>query len=166
MNLPFNITLKEKQMEIADHPRYVQMRVNRNYLLLLLLASSTVAGCITFKSLRLLLFGILATLVLSAVTLHINYILTRDEALVLEGTCIDITESPILFSKRLHTKGHIVIKSNDPENKNVYMVPYQKRYHCNIGDSVSLYVMPNTLYMDMNDNVMINTPLFIKISKG
>jgi len=152
----------EKTLSLSDHPRYVQVKMTLNFATLFILIAITISALITFKNLEIFIAAFCITAIHSLINLHLYYILTRDKALILKGVCIDIREikAPLVFKTKFMAK--ILIKSDDAENNNTYIIPYKLKYMCNTGDRVELYTMKNSIYIDMNDNIVISAPLFIK----
>ena len=155
---------KPKTMELSEHPQYVRNGFYKNILYLVLIVGCSIAAFMTIRTLMTAVYALIICLVYAFVVVHEYFILTRGEALVLDGRCVDIIEGTALLSKKT-SLSKIIIKSLDNNNDTTYAIPYRKQYHCNMDDEVSLYTVSSAMYVDSNDYVIINRPLFIKITK-
>lgn len=151
-------------MELSDHPQYVQNGFNKNILFLVLLVGCSIAAVLTFRILYAFIYAIVVCALYTFHVIHEYFLLTRGETLVLEGRCVDIIEGNSPLTKKT-SLSKIIIRPLDKDNDMTYAIPYRKQYHCNIDDEVSLYTVSNAIYMDSNDYVIINRPLFIKVTK-
>ena len=156
--------MKEKKLSLSDHPQFVQTGFYKYILGCILLLLSTFAAFISIKSLMILLLGGISSIALIGITLHLYYILTRDKALILDAVCIDITKTDTPLSKRLHVE-KLLFKANDTSNDRTYSLVNKATYNCNIGDKITIYTTKDALFLDGNEYVVINNPLFIKVSK-
>lgn len=158
------LRLNEIKLSLSDHPQYVQNGFNKHILFATMIVLCTLAAAISLRSGFVLLYGGLVSLIYFCIIFHLYYMLTRDKVLVFEGKCIDIISIGPGTKKIGATK--LVLKSVDQNNDRTYSIVNKSSYHCNIGDGVSLYTTENAMYVDSNDYVVINRPLFIKITKN
>lgn len=157
--------IKPKQLSLTDHPQFVQTGFYKYVLGCTLVLISTLAASITMKSLPILIYGGIISIAIIGITIHLYYMLTRDNVLVLDAICIDITNSNIPLTKRVGAQ-KLLLKSNDVINDRTYSIVNRASYNCNIGDKVIIYTTSKALFLDSNEYVVINTPLFIKVSKS
>lgn len=157
--------IKPKLLSLSDHPQFVQTGFYKYVLGCMLVLLSTLAASFTMKSFQIFLYGGIISIAIIIITMHLYYILTRDKALVLDAICVDITNSNIPFSKRIGAQ-KLLLKSNDARNDRTYSVVNKISYNCNVGDKVMIYTTTNALFLDSNEYVVINAPLFIKVTKS
>ena len=163
MSNPFKIP--EKVLSFNDYPRYVQMGMYRHFLYLFLLVGCTVAAGISFRSILVFLMGLVITLGYAFVVVHLSFTLSRDKALVLDGECIDFTESNLPSIRKTKRYDKAIIQSTMPGNDRLYLVPLSKLKKCTVGNKVSLYTLPNGIYEDSDGYVVIPSPIFYKTSR-
>ncbi len=156
---------EEKKLSLFDHPSFVQIGFYKHVLACVLVLLSTFAACISMKSMMVLLLGGISSLTLTVITLHLYHILTRDKALILDAVCIDIQNFSIPLSKKVNA-GKLLLKASDTDNDRTYSLINKNSYNCNIGDKITIYTTKNALFIDSNEYVVINHPLFVKVSKS
>lgn len=156
---------EEKKLSLFDHPSFVQIGFYKYVLGCILILLSTFAACISMKSIMILLLGGISSVAITGITLHLYYILTRDKALILDAVCIDIKNFNIPLSKHSNA-GKLLLKATDANNDRTYSLINKNSYNCNIGDNITIYTTKNALFVDANEYVVINNPLFVKVSKS
>ena len=106
------------------------------------------------------------SLIYGGVVYHIYYALTRDNMLCMDGYCHEVMISEMPLGKLTRRKTYVVVKPEDKDNTYTYLIPYRKNLSkCNEGDKVSFYTFQSGVYMNADDNVVVNTPVFLKVTK-